>query len=313
MRNTFRLRMRVLFISMVVIFGLCSINGFAQEGFKNINGVKLYYKIIGTGTPIVVLHGGPALDHSYLLPQMANLANDYQLIFFDQRASGKSTGESDTASLTINNFVEDIEGIRKAFNIDKMNLMGHSWGGLLAMEYAVKYPDHLRSLILLNPSPASALYRDQLFRNMAAVRPPQDTTELETIEKSEGFKNKSPETMTKYFRLLLKSMFYNAAYSDSLTLTFDTSYARKSNALFRYLSNDLKEYDISGDLEKITCPKLFIEGDQDPIPAEAIYQIRSNLHNTKYVLLEHCGHFPYIEQPDKFLNAIKEFMNGLDK
>ncbi|MEK7251534.1 MAG: alpha/beta fold hydrolase, partial [Bacteroidota bacterium] len=88
-----------------------------EEGFTQINGTQLFYKIIGKGTPIVILHGGPGLDHSYLLPQMAELAKTHKLIFFDQRASGKSSVDSDTNSMTMKNLVEDVEGIRKAFKL----------------------------------------------------------------------------------------------------------------------------------------------------------------------------------------------------
>ncbi len=114
-----------------------------EEGFTQINGTQLFYKIIGKGTPIVILHGGPGLDHSYLLPQMAELAKTHKLIFFDQRASGKSSVDSDTNSTTMKNLVEDVEGIRKAFKLGKMNLMGHSWGGLLAMFYAIRFPNNI--------------------------------------------------------------------------------------------------------------------------------------------------------------------------
>ncbi len=112
-----------------------------EKGYKIINGVSLYYETIGDGTPIVVVHGGPGLDHSYLLPQMGELAKGYKLIFYDQRAMGKSSADFDTNLMTMNSFVEDLEGIRKAFGLEKMNLMGHSWGGLVSMFYAIRYPD----------------------------------------------------------------------------------------------------------------------------------------------------------------------------
>ena len=79
-------------------------------------------KRIGEGIPIVIVHGGPGMDHSYLLPQMGKLAKSYKLIFYDQRAMGKSSADFDTSAMTMNSLVEDLEGIRKAFGIEKMNL-----------------------------------------------------------------------------------------------------------------------------------------------------------------------------------------------
>ena len=121
-----------------------------EEGTKKVNGAELYYKIMGSGEPIVILHGGPGLEHTYFLPQMGELAKNYKLIFYDQRTSGGSISSTDSSSITLGNFVEDLEGIRKAFDLDKMNLLGHSWGGMLAMFYATKYPENLNSLMLIS-------------------------------------------------------------------------------------------------------------------------------------------------------------------
>ena len=103
-----------------------------KEGFANVNDVQLYYKIIGEGEPIVVLHGGPGFDHNHMLP-FVELANDYKVIFYDQRATGNSTGNVDVNSITVDNFVEDLEGLRKKLNLGRVTLVGHSWGAMLAM------------------------------------------------------------------------------------------------------------------------------------------------------------------------------------
>ncbi|HEX9653891.1 MAG TPA: alpha/beta fold hydrolase, partial [bacterium] len=121
----------------------------AEEGLRAINGTQLYCKVMGSGEPIVILHGGPGLDHTYLLPQMAELAKDYRLIFFDQRLAGRSASNVDSSAITLQNFIDDVEGVRREFNLEKMNLLAHSWGSFLALNYAITYPDHLKSLTLV--------------------------------------------------------------------------------------------------------------------------------------------------------------------
>ena len=115
------------------------------------------FSMRGQGYPIIVLHGRTGLDHGYFLPQLSKLGEDHRLFFFDQRASGKSSAAIDTNSMTIDNFVEDLEGLRRGFHPGKMNLLGHSWSGLVAMFCAVKYPDSLNSLILVNTTPESSV------------------------------------------------------------------------------------------------------------------------------------------------------------
>ena len=104
-----------------------------QEEFVEVDGVRIFTKAIGSGEPILVIHGGPGLDHSYLLPQMEGLAKDHRLIFYDQRCSGRSQAGLDSNDVTLDAFLKDIDAVRAHYKIDRANVLGHSWGGLLAM------------------------------------------------------------------------------------------------------------------------------------------------------------------------------------
>ncbi|HLX11802.1 MAG TPA: alpha/beta fold hydrolase, partial [Bacteroidota bacterium] len=215
--------------SLVALFCLIPLVLFAADsktGMIKVNGTELYYETIGEGTPILILHGGPGLNHSYFLPQMAGLAKNHKLIFFDQRATGKSSMKLDTSAVNLKNCLGDIEGLRKAFKLGKMNLMGHSFGGLLAMEYAMKYPKNLRSLTLVCTSAPSSALRMKAFMNMQSKQSPEDSAGQAQIMQSDGFKRRDPETMSKFFHFLFSSDFYDRKMDDSLTLQFDTNYAK---------------------------------------------------------------------------------------
>jgi len=123
---------------------------FFEQGTKQINGTNLYYKIIGNEEPVLIIHGGPGLSHDYFLPGLENLSKNHKLIFYDQRASGKSDMNINSESITLDNFIKDIDELRANLGIEKINLMAHSWGGILAMQYALKYPNNIKSLILVN-------------------------------------------------------------------------------------------------------------------------------------------------------------------
>lgn len=97
-----------------------------------------------------MIPGGPGLEFGYLKDDLANLlSNDFQLFFYDQRGCGHSNGTEDTTKLTMRNFVDDLENIRLALNLEKLNLLGHSFGGLLAMYYSIEFPERVESLILV--------------------------------------------------------------------------------------------------------------------------------------------------------------------
>ncbi|MBI3788763.1 MAG: alpha/beta fold hydrolase [Ignavibacteriales bacterium] len=278
-----------------------------EEGFKSINGVELYFKTIGSGTPLVIVHGGPGLDHGYFLPQMAELAKHYKLIFYDQRASGKSRGKVDSTTMAFGNFIEDLEGIRKAFGLGKMNLMAHSWGGLIAMKYAIKYPNRLQSLILVNSVSASSAYRQAAALAALQRTTHQDSLDRMAVMQSAELRNGNPEAIAKLFRISFRATFYNRAFADSLTLLFNPNYFANSR-LLQYLGSDAINYDLHQQLSTVQCPTLIIHGDADAMPLEAAQKIQESIKGSRLVVLKHCGHFPYIESPQEFVNVITAFL-----
>ena len=140
------------------------VNKTGQEGYVSVQGARLYYKAMGDGVPIVVVHGGPGFDHMHMLP-VSRLADTYKLVFYDQRASGRSTGKVDRQSITAKRFVEDLKKIQRSLSLDKFHLLGHSWGAMLALLYGITYPEDLRTMVLLAPS-ASFEHLDQYFINI---------------------------------------------------------------------------------------------------------------------------------------------------
>ncbi|MGA2555695.1 MAG: alpha/beta fold hydrolase, partial [Verrucomicrobiota bacterium] len=110
-----------------------------EEGFVDAHGVLIYYAMVGSGAPLVILHGGPGASHDYFLPYLLPLARHNQLIFIDERGSGKSEKLEDPSGYTVENMVEDVEAVRKALTLGRISLLGHSCGGVLAQAYALRY------------------------------------------------------------------------------------------------------------------------------------------------------------------------------
>jgi proline iminopeptidase len=313
-RNTWIRVLRSLFV--LSLFVVCFVRAGdkperlkSEEGMKTINGTELYYKIMGKGTPVVILHGGPGLDHTYLLPQMSALAEHFKLIFFDQRASGRSASVVDTNSMTMDNFVEDVEGVRKVFMLGKMNLLGHSWGGLVAMFYAIKYPRNLNSLVLMNSTPASAAMRNASFGVMMKHTTHDDSLAQATLMRTDGFRKGDPKVIADFFRILFRGTFYDRRYADSLTLTIDTSYATKRRFM-QYLSEDssLASYDIHSKLSVVRCPILIVGAVYDLVAPESNEKIHQSIPVSSLVVLDSCGHFPYIESLKKLFNTLDKFL-----
>ncbi|WP_420578583.1 proline iminopeptidase-family hydrolase [Ekhidna sp.] len=278
-----------------------------ETGFKNVNGTSLYYEVIGNGEPIIIVHGGPGLNHTYLQEGLSTLANDYQLIFYDQRVCGQSTKEVDTTAITMKNFVEDIEALRKAFKIEKINLMAHSWGGLLAMHYAIRYPDHLKSLMLINSVGANNEIDAKANEILSQRFTGEDIEKQNQIYQSEAFKNREIKSIESLMKIGFKHQFYNPSYVDSLSLSLNEDYMQTSK-LLRYLGNDLSTYNLEEALKAVKVPTLLVYGTHDPLTAFAGKQLNGLIPTSRFEKLEKSGHFPFIEQSDQFKRLIIEFL-----
>lgn len=194
-----------------------------QQSYVKVKDGYLYYNEIGQGIPIIVVHGGPGLDHGYLQPQLSQLAANHKLIFYDQRGSGKSLDTPlDEDHINIHQFVEDLEDLRKSLGLNKFVLMGHSWGGLLAMQYAIDYQDNLIGLILLNSAPAD--YNGQkAFIDEFGERTKNIHNDIKPLFAYEDFKKLNATQISNLYRKLFSVYFYNPEDVKDLSLNFSVA------------------------------------------------------------------------------------------
>lgn len=277
--------------------------------FIAIDGANLFVRFVGTGEPLIVLHGGPGMSHDYLAPEFIELlARDYQLIFYDQRASGRSLGVEDTARLTMAQFVRDLEGLRQQLKLDRLNLLGHSFGGLLAMQYAIAYPRQVNTLLLIDTAPASWELNFPYFRKTIAERQSEaDREELAAIQQKPDF-GTNPDLMDRYLKLYFRSFFKNPSLSQRLTLGIDQPWITHFNVTNARIWNSLGHYDIHDQLHNIQAPTLVMHGDYSVLSMDGAKAIAKLISNSTLVVLKEVGHFPYIEDPKTFQKAVREFL-----
>jgi proline iminopeptidase len=280
-----------------------------KNGFIEINGTKHYYTILGTGDTLVVLHGGPGLSHKYLKPQLDSLlSSKFTLLYYDQRGSGWSEGAKDTLKLNMQTYISDLDEIKNHFNLSKMNLIGHSFGGLLGMYYGITFPDNLNSLILIDSDAASYELRTPYQIKTINSRLTQEQNNyLDSIFDSKEYKNYNVATYNKYYKTYLTSYFANPKDTSKLTLGFDSISIKKIDLTNTYVRKGLGKYDIHDQLYRITCPTLILHGSESVFSVEGAEAIHNKLTNSELQLFENCGHFEYIESPNKFKQLVENF------
>lgn len=269
----------------------------------------MYYSIIGSGDTLVVLHGGPGLSHKYLKPQLDSLlSSNFTLLYYDQRGSGWSEGLKDTLKLNMQTYITDLDQIRSYFKLSELNLVGHSFGGLLGMYYGITYPDKLNSLVLIDTDAASYELRTPYqIKTINARLTEEQNNYLDSISESEAYKNFDVSAYDKYYKTFLTSYFANPTDTIHLSMGFDSISIPKIGVTGASIRSDLGQYDIHDQLDKIQCPTLILQGTESVFSVEGAEAINNELVNSELHLFGDCGHFEYIEAPDKFKQLIEEF------
>lgn len=281
-----------------------------EEGLLAINGTSLYYHAIGKGDPVIVIHGGPVLDQSYMIDHFKELAKTHRLIFYDQRASGRSTAEVDTASMTLKNLVDDIDQVRQKLGLDQVHILGHSWGGMLAAKYVIEYPLKVKSLVLCDAMPPSFRLWNEEEQVLAQRTSPYDSSLEEQVKAQEGFKNREVKWVDSLMKISFKSQFEDTSKLSLLKIKLPQDYFKRSK-IFEHIGPELFAFDITLQMEKIIVPTLIIYGDQEPATKISGPVYKNGIANSQLVIIPHCGHFPFIEQPLRFNLAVESFWKDI--
>jgi proline iminopeptidase len=278
-----------------------------------IDGARLYVHEIGAGHPVVVIHGGPDFDHTYLRPELDRLADRFRLVYYDQRGRGRSAGGVSAEDVSISSEVEDLDRLRGHLGYDWVAVLGHSWGGLLAMEYAVRHPDRVSHLVLMNTAPALHVdwlrFRDDLRRR----RSEHDLKAMTAIAADPAYARGDPAADAAYYRVHFR-IALPPELLDRVVDRLRTHFTPASVLTARAIEERLYErtcrrpdYDLLTRLRPLAVPTLVVHGDQDLIPVDAARHIADAIPGARLHVLEGCGHFAYLERPDD----LHELMTGL--
>jgi len=290
------------------------------DGFTTTTDVPLYWCIYGaaSGEKLLLLHGGPGAHHDYLLPQMLSLAEpngaaSRELLFYDQRGGGRSRSDTSDreAAITWETHVRDLELVIEELHVERLTIVGYSWGGLLALLFAreaaarrVRFAP--ARLVLIDPAPVARRFRDQFEREFARRQASPEVQGLRDELAASGLRERDPAAYRhRSFELSVAGYFADPRAARDLTPFRVTGRVQQS------VWDSLGDYDLVADpeLRAITTPTLIVHGRQDPIPLESSEQCASALRAT-LVVLDQCGHVPYVEQPHALFAAIEEFLTA---
>lgn len=284
-----------------------------EEGFTASTPVPLYWTRRGTphAPPLLVLHGGPGASHDYLLPQMLALDSVAEggrdLLFYDQRGGGKSRHGGDRQHIGWQEQVADVGRVIAEFGLGNPRIVGYSWGALLALLYATEaaaerlgpFPERL---ILIDPAPLTRQFRGSFEAEFARRQTSPEIVHLREELAASGLRERDPEAYRqRVFELSVAGYFADPARARDLTPFRVTGRVQQS------VWESLGDYDLIQRVAAIDIPAVVVHGRQDPIPL-ASSEAGARALGAELVVLEDCGHVPYVEQPEALFSALSPYV-----
>ena len=264
-----------------------------------VNGARLFYTAIGSGDPCLTMHGGLGLDHTHLHPWLDPLGDRLRLVFYDHRGNGRSE-RTEPATLTFEQFSADAEALRQQLGLGTVVLLGHSYGGFIALDYALRYPDSISRLILISTAPAVD-YWPEIRENMR--RRGATAEMIESFESGNWNEDADLEAHVKLVGHLNFAPANEGLAQDVLRETIYSAYAR--SAAFALLQT----YDVEPRLGEISVPTLIVVGREDVFtPMSQAERLHRAIAGSELVVIDQAGHFNYVEQPESFFATVRSWL-----
>jgi proline iminopeptidase len=270
-------------------------------------GVTLWYEVRGdgAGNPLVVVNGGPGFDHSYLHcgDCWERLAVGRKLVFYDQRGNGRSSELKEGQACGLAEQIADLEALRAHLGFEKMDLLGHSWGGYLVMAYAARHPERIAHLLIVDSAAPKIQDTAFLFKYVYPETQSREDGLAFAVELGDG------EAITADLQEYLSMLFYTREAREAML-------ARASSLAYRQAVNkavwsDLQRFDLNPELPKFRFPTLVVTGRYDFNVAPSVaWSIHRAIPGSELAVFEKSGHLPFCEESEAFADRVGAFLAG---
>lgn len=285
-----------------------------QEGYIPFRGFATWYRVVGVASPgrlpLLCVHGGPGSTHNYFEPLEELAAGDgRRLVFYDQLGCGESDQPDDPTLWSIETFLDELRTVREALGLERFHLLGTSWGGMLALEYALERPHGLASLVLNSTPPSMALWRRETARLRAAL--PADVRQvLDEHERAGTTDAPAYEAACIEF---YKRHFYRG---ETLPDCIARGLAKRGNLVYAtlngpsefFVTGPLRDWDISARLSELELPTLITSGRHDECTPAVALALHQAITGSKWVLFESSAHVPFVEEAELYRAVVSDFL-----
>jgi proline iminopeptidase len=263
------------------------------------NGTTIWYELEGNGPPALVVHGGLGLDHACYRDALRPLARHAQLVWYDQRGNGRS-GRPDLATVTMEQLADDAAALVGELGFDRVHVIGHSYGGFVAQELALRHPGVVRSLVLLGTGPGQIGTTEPADADQGEPPPAEFIAVLSNVPQSD-------EEMQAAFPLIAGFWVHRCAVDDAIATFANTIF---DSAVMARGFEVLAGWSAFDRLPQIDAPTLVVAGAHDIVtsPAQS-RRITSQVRGARFELFEDSGHFLFLDEPERFTKIVGDWLD----
>lgn len=283
----------------------------AQEtdGFATARGVRIHYRTVGDGPPLLLINGGPGWSSAHMLPVARRLADARRVILFDQRGTGESVlRRLDSTTVTMRAMVDDIDALRRHLGIERWDVMGHSFGGMLAMAYAAAYPERVSSMVLSAPGGADLSLLDYYEASLADRLLPWEREAAAFWSDPERMGAAPKHAAYEIARATVGAFLYDRARLPDLlaVLDEDTWSIPVSNLVWGDLART--DFDVRDSMRRFHAPVLVVQGRQDALGALHARQIADLFDHAEFRIIEEAAHLMWLDQEAEYYDVVRGFL-----
>jgi proline-specific peptidase len=294
---------------------------FTKEGYITRNGLKTWYGLVGEAEspgkyPLLCLHGGPGFSHDYLEPIGVLSKTGRRVIFYDQLGSGRSDHPDDPSLWTMKQYVSELAAIIKSLRLDQVHLLGQSWGGQLALEYALTKPRGLKSLVLADSLVDSAQWASETNRLRSEL--PEEILAILDKHESQGTTD-DPEYFEATMYFYRKHVCRLPVWPDVLNASFEwfAKYPQVYTTMWGTnefnVTGSLRNWSVTKRLGEIDVPTLILSGRYDESTPLINETINNGIKDSKWVIFENSSHTPHLEETERYLKVLETFLKDVEK
>lgn len=285
-----------------------SVTSYAQtSGFAESNGVKIFYRTWGSGTPLLIINGGPGLNSDGFADLAKTLSGHNQTIIYDQRGTGRSVLKTaDSSTVTMDLMVEDMENLRKKLNIKQWMILGHSFGGMLASYYTTIHPENIISLILSSSGGIDLELTSYVGSNINSKLTPAQLKEVNYWSKKINDGDTSYNAKWKRAIALAPAYLYDKSNASIVAKRLTQTKSDINSLIWQDLQKI--KFDCAARLASFNKPVLIIQGKQDIVERKTAVKAHNTLKNSKMVFLDKCVHYGWLDRREAYLSEVEKFI-----